>query len=50
MREMKEERERAKLDTLHLPERELSVRAALNCSVRVLGEEARRSPGLVAPL
>ncbi|MEU2206205.1 tetratricopeptide repeat protein [Streptomyces hygroscopicus] len=38
-REMKEER--AKLDTLHLPEHELSVRAALNCSVRVLGEEAR---------
>ncbi|MEV6080591.1 tetratricopeptide repeat protein [Streptomyces sp. NPDC052069] len=37
--EMKEER--AKLDTLHLPEHELSVRAALNCSVRVLGEEAR---------
>ncbi|GAA0370691.1 AfsR/SARP family transcriptional regulator [Streptomyces blastmyceticus] len=41
VREMKEERERAKLDTLHLPEHELSVRAALNCSVRVLGEEAR---------
>ncbi|MEU6608847.1 tetratricopeptide repeat protein [Streptomyces shenzhenensis] len=39
VREMKEER--AKLDTLHLPEHELSVRAALNCSVRVLGEEAR---------
>ncbi|RLV09825.1 hypothetical protein CTZ27_00715 [Streptomyces griseocarneus] len=35
------EQERAKLDTLHLPEHELSVRAALNCSVRVLGEEAR---------
>ncbi|MFE5828790.1 tetratricopeptide repeat protein [Streptomyces sp. NPDC056508] len=35
------EEERAKLDTLHLPEHELSVRAALNCSVRVLGEEAR---------
>ncbi|WP_030375913.1 AfsR/SARP family transcriptional regulator [Streptomyces rimosus] len=41
VREMEEERERAKLDTLHLPEHELSVRAALNCSVRVLGEEAR---------
>ncbi|MFD8933875.1 tetratricopeptide repeat protein [Streptomyces sp. NPDC059578] len=39
VREM--EQERAKLDTLHLPEHELSVRAALNCSVRVLGEEAR---------
>ncbi|MDT0450176.1 AfsR/SARP family transcriptional regulator [Streptomyces hesseae] len=39
VREMKEER--AKLDTLHLPEHELSVRAALNCSVRVLGAEAR---------
>ncbi|MFD7318841.1 tetratricopeptide repeat protein [Streptomyces sp. NPDC059883] len=39
VQEMKEER--AKLDTLHLPEHELSVRAALNCSVRVLGEEAR---------
>ncbi|MER6604822.1 tetratricopeptide repeat protein [Streptomyces sp. NPDC000927] len=39
VREMEEER--AKLDTLHLPEHELSVRAALNCSVRVLGEEAR---------
>ncbi|MFJ7327891.1 tetratricopeptide repeat protein [Streptomyces cyaneofuscatus] len=39
VREMKEER--AKLDTLDLPEDELSVRAALNCSVRVLGEEAR---------
>ncbi|MFQ6142258.1 tetratricopeptide repeat protein [Streptomyces seoulensis] len=37
--EMKEER--AKLDTLHLPGHELSVRVALNCSVRVLGEEAR---------
>ncbi|MHC0429189.1 AfsR/SARP family transcriptional regulator [Streptomyces sp. O3] len=35
------EEERAKLDTLHLPEHELSVRAALNCSARVLGEEAR---------
>ncbi|MFD8822757.1 tetratricopeptide repeat protein [Streptomyces sp. NPDC059605] len=35
------EEERARLDTLHLPENELSVRAALNCSVRVLGEEAR---------
>jgi tetratricopeptide (TPR) repeat protein len=35
------EEERARLDTLHLPEHELSVRAALNCSVRVLGEEAR---------
>ncbi|WP_158813351.1 tetratricopeptide repeat protein [Streptomyces rimosus] len=41
VREMEEERERAKLDTLHLPEHELSVLAALNCSVRVLGEEAR---------
>ncbi|MEV7462310.1 AfsR/SARP family transcriptional regulator [Streptomyces rubiginosohelvolus] len=39
VREMKEER--AKLDALDLPEGELSVRAALNCSVRVLGEEAR---------
>ncbi|MFE0192976.1 tetratricopeptide repeat protein [Streptomyces sp. NPDC058989] len=39
VREMEEER--ARLDTLHLPEHELSVRAALNCSVRVLGEEAR---------
>lgn len=39
VREM--ERERERLDTLHLPEHELSVRAALNCSVRVLGEEAR---------
>lgn len=39
VREMEEER--AKLDTLHLPEHELSVRAALNCSVRVLSEEAR---------
>ncbi|MFD5872656.1 tetratricopeptide repeat protein [Streptomyces sp. NPDC060322] len=35
------EEERARLDTLDLPEHELSVRAALNCSVRVLGEEAR---------
>jgi tetratricopeptide (TPR) repeat protein len=35
------EKERAKLDTLHLPEHELSVRAALNCSVRVLDDEAR---------
>ncbi|MEV6777470.1 AfsR/SARP family transcriptional regulator [Streptomyces syringium] len=41
VREMEKERERAKLDTLDLPEHELSVRAALNCSVRVLGEEAR---------
>ncbi|MFE1961166.1 tetratricopeptide repeat protein [Streptomyces sp. NPDC059479] len=41
VREMEEERKRAKLDTLDLPEHELSVRAALNCSVRVLGEEAR---------
>ncbi|MGW3651614.1 tetratricopeptide repeat protein [Streptomyces sp. NPDC000878] len=41
VRDMKEERERARLDTLHLPEHELSVRAALNCSVRVLGAEAR---------
>ncbi|MDA2812798.1 NB-ARC domain-containing protein [Nocardiopsis sp. RSe5-2] len=39
VREMKGER--AKLDTLHLPEHELSVRAALNCSVRVLSKEAR---------
>ncbi|MEU0691793.1 AfsR/SARP family transcriptional regulator [Streptomyces uncialis] len=39
VREMEEER--AKLDTLHLPEYELSVRTALNCSVRVLSEEAR---------
>ncbi|WP_159031182.1 tetratricopeptide repeat protein [Streptomyces acidiscabies] len=39
VREMEEER--AKLDTLHMPEHELSVRVALNCSVRVLGEEAR---------
>ncbi|MFJ9311131.1 AfsR/SARP family transcriptional regulator [Streptomyces cyaneofuscatus] len=39
VREM--EQERAKLDALDLPEDELSVRAALNCSVRVLGEEAR---------
>lgn len=39
VREMEEER--AKLDTLHLPAHELSVRAALNCSVRLLGEEAR---------
>ncbi|OKI08101.1 hypothetical protein A6A06_35210 [Streptomyces sp. CB02923] len=38
-REMEEER--ARLETLHLPEHELSVGAALNCSVRVLGEEAR---------
>ncbi|MEV7190567.1 tetratricopeptide repeat protein [Streptomyces sp. NPDC093510] len=35
------EEERARLDTLHLPEHELSVRAALNCSVRVLGAEVR---------
>ncbi|MFI0976532.1 tetratricopeptide repeat protein [Streptomyces sp. NPDC021093] len=35
------EEERARLETLHLPEHEMSVRAALNCSVRVLGEEAR---------
>ncbi|WP_206507346.1 AfsR/SARP family transcriptional regulator [Streptomyces chrestomyceticus] len=41
VQEMKEERARAKLDTFHLPEHELSVRAALNCSVRVLGGEAR---------
>ncbi|GGS64089.1 tetratricopeptide repeat protein [Streptomyces griseoviridis] len=41
VREMKEERRRAELDTLDLPEHELSVRAALNCSVRVLNEEAR---------
>ncbi|WP_239648642.1 AfsR/SARP family transcriptional regulator, partial [Nocardiopsis chromatogenes] len=39
VREMKGER--AKLDTLHLPEHELSVRAALNCSVRVLSDEAK---------
>ncbi|MGW1431259.1 tetratricopeptide repeat protein [Streptomyces sp. NPDC002431] len=39
VREMEEER--AKLDTLDLPEHELSVRAALNCSVRVLGDSAR---------
>ncbi|MFJ3646670.1 AfsR/SARP family transcriptional regulator [Streptomyces murinus] len=39
VREMEEER--AKLDTLHLPEHELSVRAALQCSTRVLSEEAR---------
>jgi len=41
VRDMEEERERARLDTLHMPEHELSVRAALNCSVRVLGAEAR---------
>ncbi|AWL41051.1 MULTISPECIES: tetratricopeptide repeat protein [unclassified Streptomyces] len=41
VQEMKEERKRAMLDTLDLPEHELSVRAALNCSVRVLNEEAR---------
>ncbi|MGW1596286.1 tetratricopeptide repeat protein [Streptomyces sp. NPDC002343] len=41
VREMEEERKRAKLDTLHLPEHELSVHAALNCSIRVLGAEAR---------
>ncbi|MGK5627249.1 tetratricopeptide repeat protein [Streptomyces sp. URMC 123] len=41
VREMEEERKRAKLDTLHLPEHELSVRAALNCSMRVLGDDAR---------
>ncbi|MFE3018926.1 tetratricopeptide repeat protein [Streptomyces sp. NPDC059256] len=41
VREMEEERDRARLDTLDLPEHELSVRAALNCSVRVLGEDAQ---------
>ncbi|MEU8932896.1 tetratricopeptide repeat protein [Streptomyces sp. NPDC048409] len=41
VREMEEERKRAELDTLDLPEHELSVRAALNCSVRLLGSEAR---------
>ncbi|QLJ04450.1 tetratricopeptide repeat protein [Streptomyces sp. NEAU-sy36] len=41
VQEMKEERKLAMLDTLDLPEHELSVRAALNCSVRVLNEEAR---------
>ncbi|ARF75926.1 hypothetical protein B7C62_29405 [Kitasatospora albolonga] len=39
VREM--EQERAKLDVLDLPQGERSVRAALNCSVRVLGDEAR---------
>ncbi|MFE3883473.1 tetratricopeptide repeat protein [Streptomyces lydicus] len=39
VREMKEERVR--LDALHLPEHELSVRVALKCSVRALTEEAR---------
>jgi tetratricopeptide (TPR) repeat protein len=39
VREMKEER--ARLEALHLPEYEMSVGAALNCSVRVLGEDAR---------
>ncbi|WP_143203011.1 AfsR/SARP family transcriptional regulator [Streptomyces sp. CB02460] len=41
VQEMKAERKRAMLDTLDRPEHELSVRAALNCSVRVLNEEAR---------
>ncbi|MFJ6738182.1 AfsR/SARP family transcriptional regulator [Streptomyces sp. NPDC091279] len=39
VREMKEDR--ARLDALHLPEHEMSVRVALNCSVRALSEEAR---------
>ncbi len=39
VREMK--KERARLDELHYPEHEMSVRVALNCSVRVLSEEAR---------
>ncbi|MFJ1648291.1 tetratricopeptide repeat protein [Streptomyces sp. NPDC088258] len=39
VREMKEER--ARLDALHLPEHEMSVRVALNCSVNALSEEAR---------
>ncbi|WP_328913033.1 tetratricopeptide repeat protein [Streptomyces sp. NBC_00223] len=39
-RELAEERE--KLNVLHLPAHELSVRMALNCSVRALSEEARR--------
>ncbi|MFF5438459.1 tetratricopeptide repeat protein [Streptomyces achromogenes] len=39
VQEMKQER--TKLDALHLPEHELSVRVALNSSVRALSEEAR---------
>ncbi|MEU0840954.1 tetratricopeptide repeat protein [Streptomyces sp. NPDC005962] len=34
-------KERARLDALHLPEHEMSVRVALNCSVRALSEEGR---------
>ncbi|MFJ6985898.1 MULTISPECIES: tetratricopeptide repeat protein [unclassified Streptomyces] len=41
VQEMKKERELATLDTLDMPEHELSVRVALNCSVRVLSGEAR---------
>ncbi|MER5771058.1 tetratricopeptide repeat protein [Streptomyces sp. NPDC001985] len=39
VREMKDERRR--LDRMDCPQDELSVRVALNCSVRVLSEEAR---------
>ncbi|RYJ19687.1 SARP-family transcriptional regulator [Streptomyces sp. L-9-10] len=39
VREMK--KERARLDALHLPEHDMSVRVALNSSVRALSEEAR---------